>query len=138
MAEAGMIYSMDWFVDDQPFPIRVPTGRLVGVPYSRELNDSFVFSAQPFYGLDGDYLARICIEQFDVLWREGAASGRVMTIALHPYYIGLPHQIEYLAQIFEHILSHEGVWAATAEEVAEYYLDHYYDAALQSGARGQA
>lgn len=130
MAEAGMIYSMDWFIDDQPFPISVPTGRLVGVPYSREINDSFVFSAHPYYGFDGDYLAQICIDQFDTLWEEGAESGRVMTIALHPYYIGLPHQIQYLERMFEHIFSHEGVWAATADEVAEYYLEHYYDEAM--------
>jgi hypothetical protein len=122
MAEAGMIYSMDWFVDDQPFRIHVPTGRLVGVPYSRELNDSFVFSSYPFYGLDGEHLAQTCIDQFDVLWEEGAESGRVMTIALHPYYIGLPHQIHHLARIFDHVFGREGVWAATAEEVAEHFL----------------
>ena len=35
----------------------------------------------------------IC-RQFDVLYREGAESGRVMAIALHPYLTGVPHRID--------------------------------------------
>jgi allantoinase len=124
MAEAGMIYQADWFVDDQPFPINVKTGNLVGVPYSREINDAFLFQNQSF---DADYLVETCKRQFDVLYEEGAESGRVMCIALHPYLVGQPHRVKYLDEAIAYILRHEGVWATTADEIAEYYLTNYYE-----------
>ena len=27
-------------------------------------------------------------------------------------------------------MSHDGVWQTTADEIAEYYMTHYYDAAV--------
>ena len=35
MAEAGLTYQVDWFHDDQPFPINVESGRLISLPYTR-------------------------------------------------------------------------------------------------------
>ena len=35
-------------------------------------------------------------DQFDVLYEEGAESGKVMCIALHPYWIGKAHRAKYL------------------------------------------
>ena len=55
-------------------------------------------------------LHRICNAQFDQLYKEGAESGRVMCIALHPYLIGQPHRIKYLEETLRYILSHDGVW----------------------------
>jgi peptidoglycan/xylan/chitin deacetylase (PgdA/CDA1 family) len=136
MAEAGLIYHTDWLHDDQPVPIRVQSGKLVSVPYSIELNDVPVFRAH----YEGDYFARICKAQFDQLYKEGAESGRVMCIAIHPYMIGQPHRIRWLDDILRYIMSHDGVWQATADEIAEYYITHYYDAmvahAQQLNARG--
>ncbi len=123
MAEAGLIYHADWVHDDQPVPIRVAAGKLISVPYSLELNDAPSFRTS----YEGDYFARICKAQFDQLYEEGGASGRVMCIALHPYVIGQPHRIRYLDEILAYILSHEGVWQATGDEIAEYYIANYYD-----------
>jgi peptidoglycan/xylan/chitin deacetylase (PgdA/CDA1 family) len=123
MAEAGLIYHTDWMHDDQPVPITVTTGKLISVPYSIELNDALVFRQH-----EADYFARICKAQFDQLYKEGAASGRVMCLALHPQHIGQPHRIHYLDEILQYILSHDGVWQTTADDIAEYYLAHYYDA----------
>ncbi len=44
----------------------------------------------------------IC-RQFDVLYREGAQSGRVMAIALHPYLTGVPHRIDAFAAALGYI-----------------------------------
>jgi len=123
MAEAGLIYHTDWMHDDQPVPIKVKSGRLISVPYSIELNDAPVFRGH----YEGDYFARICKAQFDQLYREGAESGRVMCIALHPYLIGQPHRIGYLDEVLAYIMSHTGVWQTTADEIADYYMAHYYD-----------
>ena len=45
MADAGLIYYADAVHDDQPVPIRVPSGKLISVPYSLELNDAPFFRA---------------------------------------------------------------------------------------------
>ncbi len=131
LAEAGLIYHADWMHDDQPVPIKVKSGKLVSVPYSVELNDVTVFRNH----YEGDYFTRICNAQFDQLYKEGAESGRVMCIALHPYLIGQPHRIKYLEETLRYILSHDGVWQATADEIAEYYMANYYDQALAHAAQ---
>ncbi len=132
MAEAGLIYHTDWMHDDQPVPIKVKSGKLVSVPYSIELNDSSLLRDNHY---EGDYFARICKAQFDQLYKEGAESGRVMCIALHPFLIGQPHRIKYLDDILSHIMSHDGVWQTTADDIADYYLENYYDDAVAHAAK---
>ena len=60
--------------------------------------------------------------QFDVLYREGAESGRVMAICLHPFVIGMPHRIGALDGGLEYICAHDGVWLATGSEIVDHYL----------------
>ena len=131
MAEAGLIYHTDWAHDDQPVPIKVKSGKLVSVPYSIELNDVPVFSK---YG-EGDYFEWICKSQFNQLYREGAESGKVMCIALHPFLIGQPHRVKYLDNVLGYIMSHEGVWQTTADEIAEHYIANHYDEAVAHDAQ---
>ncbi len=132
MAEAGLTYSADWYVDDQPFPLATKSGKpLVCVPYTWELNDGLVMTEGFALGLGGheaDYFLQICKDQFDVLYEEGAESGRVMCIALHTSIFGMPHRVGYLDQALEYILSHDGVWATTADKIADHYLEHNYAA----------
>ena len=134
MAEAGLIYHTDWLHDDQPVPIRVQSGKLISVPYSIELNDVPVFRSH----FEGEYFVRICKAQFDQLYKEGAESGRVMCIALHPYLTGQPHRIKYLDEILSYIMAHDRVWQTTADEIAEYYIAHYYDHAVAHAAKVNA
>ncbi|MPY95357.1 MAG: polysaccharide deacetylase family protein [Acidimicrobiia bacterium] len=125
MAEAGLIYHADWMHDDQPVPLRVRgSNRLVSVPYTTELNDVPVY-LQHFEAEDFVAMAKA---QFDVLWREGEESGRVMCLAVHPYLMGAPHRARHLDEIFEYVLGHEGVWQTTAGSIASWFLEHHYDA----------
>ncbi len=126
MAEAGLIYHTDWFHDDQPFPLKVKKGKLISLPYSIELNDS-IMNGQ---GYEADYFSQVIKDQFDVLYQEGAESGRVMCIALHPWWIGQPHRAKYLDEALGYILAHDGVWQTTADDIADYYIANYYDEVL--------
>ncbi|MEC9113330.1 MAG: polysaccharide deacetylase family protein [Actinomycetota bacterium] len=123
MAEAGLTYHADWLHDDQPIPIHVEKGRLVSVPYSIELNDVPVF----LHHYDTDDFVAMVKAQFDTLYEEGATSGRVMALALHPYLMGMPHRIDGLEEILDYLLGHDLVWQTTASEIADYFLDHHYD-----------
>jgi len=131
MAEAGLLYHTDWMHDDQPVPIRVKSGKLISVPYSVELNDHVIFTNH----YEGDYFLQTCKDQFDQLYEEGKESGRVMCLPLHPFLIGQPHRINYLDQVLEYIMAHDGVWQATADEIAEYFLANYYDQTVSHSAR---
>jgi peptidoglycan/xylan/chitin deacetylase (PgdA/CDA1 family) len=127
LAEAGMLYQADWFHDDQPFPINVRQGRLISVPYTLEISDSSVIGTGVGTAWEGEDFLDLIKRQFDTLYEEGAESGRVMCISLHAYLIAQPHRARYLDEALSYILSHEGVWKTTAEEIAAYYLDHCYD-----------
>jgi peptidoglycan/xylan/chitin deacetylase (PgdA/CDA1 family) len=133
IAGAGLLYSVDWFVDDQPFPLRVSSGRLIGVPYSWEVNDGILMTAGMGV-FEAEYFAQVCKDQFDVLYDEGRESGRVMCIALHPSVIGQPHRIGYLDDALRYITGHENVWLATADEIAEHYLAHVYADAVAASS----
>ena len=61
------------------------------MPYSHEINDKPAFERA--HRTADEFREMIC-RQFDVLYREGAESGRVMAIALHPYLTGVPHRID--------------------------------------------
>ena len=44
-----------------------------------------------------------------------------MAISIHPYLTGAPHRIRYLAELYDHILSHPDVLMCTGEEILDIY-----------------
>lgn len=125
LAEAGIIYTLDLFHDDQPLPVNVKSGRMISVPYSLEINDFTTLhqgNASP-----RDYTLAIKA-QFDRLYMEGAENGQVMCLPLHPFLIGQPHRMREFEAALDYITSHDGVWLATGREIAEHYHAHHYDA----------
>ncbi len=119
VAEAGIKYYCDWYHDDQPLPIQVRAGQLITIPYTMDINDSIIYRQQ----FEGAEFAGMIRDTFDTLYAESADSARVMCIALHPYMMGQPHRIKHLDEALGYILEHEDVWAATGEEIAEWYLE---------------
>src|SRR5262249_11257982 len=81
--ELGLSYVLDWTADDQPFALNIPG--MLSVPYSVELNDVnlFLTNAQT-----GEQFVQTIVDQLDRLYIEGERSGRVMTLALHPFVSG--------------------------------------------------
>jgi peptidoglycan/xylan/chitin deacetylase (PgdA/CDA1 family) len=122
LAALGFSYHSDWFHDDEPFPLEVKSGRLISMPYAMDVNDA------PYLGsaFEAEGFVDLVKRHFDVLHREGAASGKVMCVSLHPALFGQAHRIAYLHEIFDYLRSHEGVWHATGDEIAEYYLKHHH------------
>jgi peptidoglycan/xylan/chitin deacetylase (PgdA/CDA1 family) len=88
------------------------------MPYTQQLNDKSAIERR-FVSADG--FARMICDQFDVLYKEGAKSGRVMAIALHPYLIGVPHRIGAFDKALKYISKHKKVWKATGSEIASHY-----------------
>lgn len=116
LRELGLRYVLDWCADDQPFPLAVP--EMISVPYSVELNDGILFLGK---SLSGPEFVRIVKDQFDRLYMEGATSARVMALCLHPFIINQPFRQRYLEEVLAYIASHDDVWLATADEIADHY-----------------
>ena len=119
LAENGVEYVSDWTNDDQPYVMTLDSGRtIVAMPYSHEINDKPVFERQHRTAAEfGEMIKR----QFDVLYREGAESGMVMAIALHPYLTGVPHRIDAFDEALGYICKHPKVWRATGAEITRHY-----------------
>ena len=79
-AECGYDYTADLYHDDQPFPLKVKTGKLLSMPYSVDINDVILHRR----GEEADEFAQQIRDYFDTVYDEGAEQGRVMCIALHP------------------------------------------------------
>ena len=124
LAAEGFEYLCDWGCDDQPVPMRVQSGRMIVVPYEQGLNDINMFLRSNH--TPEEYF-RLACDQFDILYREGEKSGRVMALPLHPFIIGIPYRIKYLDRVLEYICSHEKVWLTTGGEIASWYFEHYYE-----------
>ena len=120
LAEYGCKYVADWVNDEQPYLINVGGKRLCSIPYSTELNDKVAIE---YHHVVPEEFDRMCRRQFDVLYREGERSGRVMAIAVHPYLMGVPHRIDAFESALKYITSRPGVWLATGEEIVDYYLE---------------
>ena len=118
VAEAGITYYADWHHDDQPMPLRTRAGELITVPYTMDLNDAILWR----HHFEAEDFAQMARDTFDTLYEEGAESGQVMCMALHPYIMGQPHRIGALERALAYILGHDGVWVATGEEIADWYL----------------
>ncbi|TCO54718.1 polysaccharide deacetylase family protein [Actinocrispum wychmicini] len=129
LAELGIEYVLDWCNDDQPYPMKVSQGRMIGVPYSIEVNDIPMFLGK---GFTGEQFYQAVIDQFDQLYAEGEHTGRVMCLALHPFIINQPFRHKYLDRALDYITGHAGVWFATSDEIAEWYYREHYDAAVES------
>ena len=119
LADAGIDYVCDWVNDDQPYLMDIGGRQMVSLPYSTEINDLPAFHR--FFRSVEEFESMIR-RQFDTLYREGAESGRVMAIALHPFVIGMPHRIWALESGLDYIAGHDDVWFATGAEIVDHYL----------------
>jgi allantoinase len=124
----GIKYTIDMVPDDQPIPIKVRNGRLISIPYSTEINDVRVMGLR---GYPADKWAAMMKSSFDQLYREGQETGMVLCMPLHPFVVGQPHRISALHDVLRHVTSHQDVWLATANEIADWYYQHHYDEAAR-------
>src|SRR5262245_50743154 len=125
LAENGIQYNCNWVNDEQPYPMKVKKGTLISMPYSSEIND---IPAMLGHHRSGEEFAQMIRDQFDVLYEDGAKTGRVMSICLHPFLIGVPHRAKYFDQGLANIKSRTEAWVTTGGEIAEYYRTNYLKA----------
>ena len=122
LAECGIEYVCNWVNDEQPYPMRVKTGLMISIPYSIEIND---IPALLDLKQSAEMFGRMICDQFDVLYEDGAKTGRVMAISLHPFLIGHPYRSKYFAKALAYITSRQEVWITTGSEIVDWYRQNY-------------
>jgi putative urate catabolism protein len=118
------LYDADDYSDDLPFySIKEGKPQLI-VPYTLDVNDMRFAAVQGFNA--GDQFYNYLKDAFDTLYEEGDPQGentpKMMSIGLHCRLIGRPGRIKALARFLEYAKSHEQVWFATREQIAEHWL----------------
>ena len=122
LKEFGLIAYCDYLNDDQPYLIQTSHGPIVCVPYSNDVNDFNLFARGGMSTSSGLETLKLC---FDQLYAESTASGRIMNFGMHPHVMGQPHRIGALRGFIEYAESHDGVWFASREEIASWYLENH-------------
>ena len=46
--------------------------------------------------------------------------------------VGHPHRIQPFAEALEYITGHDDVWVTTGREIADWFYEHHYDAAVEA------
>lgn len=118
LAEAGVGYVADWCNDDQPYRMTTRAGPIVAMPYTLEVGDIPVFLEK---GGSGEDFYRLVVDQFDVLWEEGAETARILSIAVHPFLIGHPFRAKHLDRALGYMKERDGVWFATGGAILDWF-----------------
>lgn len=121
LQEAGYAYLLDWCMDDQPVWLATRAGRILSVPYPRELNDIPQIIARK---IEAAAFADMIIDGFDEQRRQAANQPLVFGIALHAYIMGQPHRLPHLRRALAHISAlRDDVWLCHAGEIATVFAD---------------
>lgn len=118
LAASGLRYVLDWPNDEQPYRMRTRAGPLISIPMAIDLDDVF---AHWHRRIGMDRWQRAVIEAVDRLIADGAHSGRLLVLNLHPWLIGQPHRIGNLRAVLDQVCRRQEIWCATAGEIAAWY-----------------
>lgn len=118
LAELGVRYVLDWPNDELPYTMATRSGPLVSVPMAIDLDDVF---AHWHRKLSMTRWARSIAEALDQLLHDGSRHPRALVLNLHPWLIGQPSRISYLEDVLRDLRRREGIWFATAGEIADWH-----------------
>ena len=92
-------------------------------PYSSEINDFTMLTRR---GFSTDQFLAAIKEELNVILSEAesSGSGRMMTLGLHPHVSGRAYRVRAIREFLNYAKSMDGVWFATRQEIAEWYLQN--------------
>jgi peptidoglycan/xylan/chitin deacetylase (PgdA/CDA1 family) len=121
LAEAGLRYVCDWVNDEQPYRMTTPQGELFALPIRYELDDVHALWDRR---VPMDRYARMIDETVETLHAEGAESGRLVALHLHPWLVGQPFRIGELDAALGRLRQRDGIWCASGSEIVDWYRTH--------------
>jgi chitin deacetylase len=120
MEEQGFLYSADSYADELPYWVNGPHGPQLIVPYTLDANDMRFATPQGFNS--GDQFFAYLKDTFDLLYAEGVAAPKMMSIGLHGRLAGRPGRAAALARFLDYAQDHDKVWVATRLDIARHWI----------------
>jgi len=118
LAEAGVRYVCDWPNDEQPYPMHAPAGEITSLPVLYDLDDAYAMGVRQ---VPVDRYARMITDTAEVLVADGATTGRLFNLVLHPWLSGQPFRIGFIGQALGEITARDEVWAASGAQIVDNY-----------------
>ena len=135
LKEFGFVCDSSLMGDDIPYFLDTPQGRLAEVPVQWMLDDApfyrHVYGATNAFA-EPDRVIRLWTQEFEGMRRENGC----FVLCMHPWISGRAGRLERLEQLINHMQRTQGVWFATAMQVAEWALETGQNAerVVKSGA----
>ena len=120
----GFEYDSDNYGDELPFWTEVELDggerrpHLV-VPYTLDANDMRFATPQGFG--TATHFFEYLRDSFDVLYAEGAATPRMMSVGMHGRLLGRPGRFVALQQFLDHVARHDRVWICRRIDIARHW-----------------
>ena len=124
----GVEFLHDWALDDLPTWMKTKHGPLMALPYTFELNDVPIYAIQN--GSTDEYLKRV-EATLAVFERELQIQPRVMTLALHPHIIGVPHIAHYFEAALDLLQARNDTVFLTSSGIGDWYAEADPDGAAK-------
>jgi peptidoglycan/xylan/chitin deacetylase (PgdA/CDA1 family) len=122
LMEEGFEYDCDVIDDDLPHYVRVKDRPWLVVPYALDTNDG-KFWRQGWN--DGMQFFQYLKDSFDLLYREGATTPKMLSVGLHSRVSGRPGRAIAVERFLTYVKEHPRVWLAGRDDIASWWLQHY-------------
>jgi putative urate catabolism protein len=121
--EGGFLYDSDAYNDELPYWTYDHDHPHLIIPHTLDDNDTRLARGLG-WGQADDFFVSLR-DNFDALYREGAETPKLMTVALHCRLAGKPGRAASFGRFIDHVLSHEKVWICQRSEIAEHWRRHH-------------
>src|ERR1700685_4544022 len=123
--EGGFLYDSESYNDDLPYFTTAAGRPHLVLPYTHTYNDVHFVGAEGSHGSPADFVDSV-VRGIDELRREGHRGfPKMMSVGLHPRWIGEANRASALREIIEHALSCGDVWIARREDIARWWIEHH-------------
>lgn len=120
LVEEGVLYDSNAYCDDLPYFVAAGGRHHLVVPYAGDTNDA------RFWGQGSlstaDEFEAVLRDSLDMLLLEGETTPKMMSVGLHMRIGGRPGIAIALRRFLQYALAQEGVWFATREQIARWWL----------------
>jgi putative urate catabolism protein len=118
--DGGFIYDSDSYADDLPYWDTTHGKPQLIVPYTLDANDMRFATVQGFNS--GDQFFGYLKDTFDVLYREGEALPRMMSVGLHCRLAGRPGRTAALERFLDYAGAQDRVWITRRIDIARHWI----------------
>jgi len=127
LTDGGFLYSSDSYADDLPYWVAGPKEPHLIIPYTLDANDMRFINPQGFS--TGEDFFTYLRDSFDVLYREGEAAPKMMSVGLHCRLAGRPGRAAGLERFLDYIAGYDRVWVASRLDIAQHWHREHRDLA---------